>query len=152
MDNEADVASLILLHPSESICVVTDERDIISVWNWEDNNVKLNMFRNGNPNGTHISSSALVNTHQQSLLMVGSDDGVVKLWRNYETNEELVTSWRALTDLHPNQSRHRGAGLVFNWNQDDGWLVLFLSLFIIINIIIIKSILLSIFLLILLLI
>jgi regulator-associated protein of mTOR len=51
--------------------------------------------------------------------MTGSSDGVIKLFRHYEVREkaELVTAFRALTDL---ESSNRNAGLVFDWQQSRG--------------------------------
>ena len=46
-----------------------------------------------------------LNPHDQPLLMLGSDDGAVRIWRNYENNNQklpqLVTAWQALTDMLP---------------------------------------------------
>jgi regulator-associated protein of mTOR len=51
--------------------------------------------------------------------MTGSSDGVIKLYRDYESSEkvELVTAFRALTDLEPS---NKNAGLVFDWQQSRG--------------------------------
>lgn len=51
--------------------------------------------------------------------MVGSSDGVLKLYRNYDSNKkvEVVTAFRALTDLIPS---NKNAGLVFDWQQGQG--------------------------------
>ena len=46
-----------------------------------------------------------LNPHDQPLLMLGSDDGAVRIWRNYENSNQklpqLVTAWQALTDMLP---------------------------------------------------
>lgn len=51
--------------------------------------------------------------------MIGSSDGVLKVFRNYESAKEVevVTAFRALTDLVPS---NRNAGLVFDWQQGQG--------------------------------
>lgn len=51
--------------------------------------------------------------------MTGSSDGVLKVYRNYESskNVEVVTSFRALPELIPS---NRNAGLVFDWQQGQG--------------------------------
>lgn len=51
--------------------------------------------------------------------MVGSSDGVLKVFRNYEypTKVEVVTAFRALTELIPS---NKNAGLVFDWQQGQG--------------------------------
>ncbi len=51
--------------------------------------------------------------------MTGSSDGVLRVFRNYEspTQIELVTAFRGLTELIPS---NRNAGLVFDWQQGQG--------------------------------
>ena len=51
--------------------------------------------------------------------MTGSSDGVLRLFRNYETwrRVEVVTAFRALLELIPS---NRNAGLVFDWQQGQG--------------------------------
>lgn len=51
--------------------------------------------------------------------MTGSSDGVIKVFRGYESKQdvELVTSFRALTDL---EQSTKSAGLVFEWQQSRG--------------------------------
>jgi hypothetical protein len=51
--------------------------------------------------------------------MTGSSDGVLKVYRNYETRKkiEVVTAFRALPELFPS---NRNAGLVFDWQQGQG--------------------------------
>jgi WD40 repeat protein len=121
LDHEAGTITGLLFHPYENIVISSDDQDIVSVWNWSDN-TKLNTFNNGG----RITSMKLVNdNHQQVMLLTGSDDGVVRCWRNFTQATgalELATSWRAMSDLGAT-ARGRGAGLVLNWCQADGWLV-----------------------------
>lgn len=51
--------------------------------------------------------------------MTGSSDGVLKVFRNYESPKEveIVTAFRALPELIPS---NRNAGLVFDWQQGQG--------------------------------
>ena len=54
-------------------------------------------------------------------MMTGSSDGVIKIFRNYESEDvELVSAFRALTDLIPS---NKNAGLVFDWQQGQGKLL-----------------------------
>jgi regulator-associated protein of mTOR len=57
-----------------------------------------------------------LNEDDVALLMVGSSDGVLKIYRNYESAEriELLTAWRALSDLNPST---QSSGLVVEWQQ-----------------------------------
>lgn len=60
-----------------------------------------------------------MNEDDVALLMTGSGEGVVRIYRNYESGEdvELVSSWSALTDLLPSR---RSSGLVAEWQQGRG--------------------------------
>jgi regulator-associated protein of mTOR len=51
--------------------------------------------------------------------MTGSSDGVLKVFRNYESSKEveIVTAFRALPELIPS---NRNAGLVMDWQQGQG--------------------------------
>ena len=61
----------------------------------------------------------MINEDDTALLLTGSSDGSLKLFRNYESSTavSLVTAFRALTDLVPS---NRNAGLVFDWQQGQG--------------------------------
>jgi regulator-associated protein of mTOR len=60
---------------------------------------RANLFRNDNPPGTRISSLHVVNDRQDPLLLCGSDDGVVRLWKNADCDggQALVTAWTVHT-------------------------------------------------------
>jgi hypothetical protein len=51
--------------------------------------------------------------------MTGSSDGVLKIFRNYESiaKVEIVAAFRALPDLIPS---NKNAGLVLDWQQGQG--------------------------------
>ncbi|KAK7614320.1 WD repeat-containing protein-like protein mip1 [Phyllosticta paracitricarpa] len=105
-------------HQFEEHLVVTDDSDTVCIWDWE-RHTRLNRFSNGNPVGSKITEVKFINEDDQALLMTGSSDGVIKIFRDYENSKkvELVTAFRALTDLVPS---NRYAGLVFDWQQGRG--------------------------------
>ncbi|KAF2675570.1 hypothetical protein BT63DRAFT_420766 [Microthyrium microscopicum] len=105
-------------HQFEDHMMVTDDKDGVSVWDWK-RQVRLNQFSNGNPAKSRITDLSLINEDDLALLMTGSSDGVIKLYRNYESRDdiELVSSFRALTDLEPS---NKNSGLVFDWQQSRG--------------------------------
>ncbi|KAF2073039.1 hypothetical protein CYY_005655 [Polysphondylium violaceum] len=112
--------SILQFHPFESYLVASDGIDQISIWNYDDSQ-KVNSFNNGNLPGTKISALKLINDYDPSMILTAADDGVVRLWRGYESNETLkmVSSWRAFpefatTGLEP-ISR-----LVLDWKKDSG--------------------------------
>ncbi|KAF2805386.1 WD repeat-containing protein-like protein mip1 [Mytilinidion resinicola] len=105
-------------HQFEDHLIVTDNLDNVNVWDWQ-HQTRLNRFSNGNPQDSTISEVRLINEDDQALLMTGSSDGVIRIFRNYDSKAkvELVTAFRALTDLIPS---NKNAGLVFDWQQGKG--------------------------------
>lgn len=89
-----------------------------SIWDFQ-RELRLNRFSNGNPAGSKINDARFINEDDQALLMVGSSDGVLKVFRNYEDPDkvEIVTAFRALNELIPS---NKTAGLVFDWQQGQG--------------------------------
>ena len=92
-----------------------------SIWNWQ-HSTRLNRFSNANPPGTRINETRFINEDDQALLMTGSSDGVVRIFRNYETdrNIEIVSAFRALSDIVPS---NKNSGLVLDWQQGQGKLL-----------------------------
>ncbi|KAJ5137465.1 hypothetical protein N7526_003698 [Penicillium atrosanguineum] len=105
-------------HQFEDHIAVADDRDTIAIWDWQSHK-RLNQFSNGNPVGSKINEVRYINEDDQALLLTGSSDGVLKLFRNYESsrNIEVVTAFRALPELIPS---NRNAGLVLDWQQGQG--------------------------------
>lgn len=89
-----------------------------SVWDWV-LGTRLNVFLNQRPSGCRPTALRLINEDDLGLLAVGTDDGVLRLFRNYESPEkvELLTAWRALTDLSPGT---HNKGLLMDWQQSSG--------------------------------
>ncbi|KAJ4346186.1 Target of rapamycin complex 1 subunit kog1 [Ascochyta clinopodiicola] len=106
-------------HQFEDHLVVTDNRNTVNVIDYSDSVKRINCFSNGNPLDSKITDVRFINEDDQALLMTGSSDGVMKIFRNYDSKgkTELVTAFRALTDLVPS---NRNAGLVFDWQQGRG--------------------------------
>ena len=105
-------------HQFDDHLAVTDDRDIVSIWDFT-RNVQLSRFCNANPLGSKINDARFMNEDDQPLLMIGSSDGVLRIYCNYEDNSKVkvVTAFRALTELVPS---NRNAGLVFEWQQGSG--------------------------------
>ncbi|KAF2703927.1 WD repeat-containing protein-like protein mip1 [Pleomassaria siparia CBS 279.74] len=106
-------------HQFEDHLVVTDNRDTVNVIDYSRSATRINCFSNGNPTDSKITQVRFINEDDQACLMTGSSDGVVKIFRDYDTKgkTELVTAFRALTDLVPS---NKNAGLVFDWQQGRG--------------------------------
>jgi regulatory associated protein of mTOR len=117
--NNASQPMHMSFHQFDDHLAVTDDKDTVSVWDWA-RNVQLSRFSNGNPTGSRINDARFMNEDDhQPLLLVGSSDGVLKVYRHYWESQEVnvVAAWRALTELIPS---NRNAGLVFDWQQGQG--------------------------------
>ncbi|KAI9808784.1 MAG: hypothetical protein M1825_003937 [Sarcosagium campestre] len=115
--NNGSQPTRMVFHQFEDHLVVADDRDSICVWDWE-HQTRLNRFSNGNPAGTRISDMKFINEDDQASLMTGSSDGVLRVFRNYDSDRmEVVASWRALTDLVPSNFN---SGIAFDWQQGQG--------------------------------
>ncbi|PWN45760.1 hypothetical protein IE81DRAFT_285316 [Ceraceosorus guamensis] len=118
---------LMLMHEVESHLVAASEQDTISVWDWEEQRL-LTRFKNGNPEKTNITSLSFVNEAVDTLLLVGSAEGDVRLYSDYDAQPsgvddvgpKLVTTFRALPDMTRSS---RPSGLIIDWQQVTGHLL-----------------------------
>ena len=119
--NNGSQPSKMTFHQYEDHLAIADDRDTICVWNWQ-RRERLCRFSNGNPRGSRINEARFINEDDHAMLMTGSSDGIIKVFRNYanEKEIELVTAFRALTDLVPST---KNAGLVLDWQQGQGKLL-----------------------------
>lgn len=100
-------------HPYEAeLCVA--HRDSYSLW--DDHGANLSTHQNDNPSQTRITALTYLNAHDVSLLLLGSDDGAVRVWRNYNSSSkrQLVAAFQALGDV---PMTARGSGMVLDWDQ-----------------------------------
>ncbi|ELR12837.1 regulatory-associated protein of mTOR, putative [Acanthamoeba castellanii str. Neff] len=122
LDNETEMASLLLFHPLDPLLIATDNKDTVKVWNWVESRAE-SAFSNGNPPGTRISAMALVNPYDDSMLLTGTNNGVVRVWKNFADRDEgqpqMISSWTALPDMIPRV----GPGMVLDWQQQTGMLM-----------------------------
>ncbi|KAJ9661908.1 Target of rapamycin complex 1 subunit kog1 [Neophaeococcomyces mojaviensis] len=116
--NNVSQPTKMTFHQFDSHLVVADDKDTMTVWDFA-RNEQLSRFSNGNPEGSRINDAKFMNEDDQPLLMVGSSDGVLKVYRNYAdpASVKCVTAFRALTELVPS---NKNAGLVFDWQQGQG--------------------------------
>ncbi|KAG6001375.1 hypothetical protein E4U21_004408 [Claviceps maximensis] len=105
-------------HQYEDHLAVSDDGNTVYLWDWIKHN-RLSRFSNGNPPGSIISDMKFINEDDEAFLMTGSSDGVIRVYRHYESDEkvELATSWRALTHMVPSNVN---SGMVFDWQQVTG--------------------------------
>nr|XP_015211492.1 PREDICTED: regulatory-associated protein of mTOR [Lepisosteus oculatus] len=115
------VPSVVKFHPFNP-CIAVADKDSICFWDWEKGE-KLDYFYNGNPRYTRITAVEYLNGHDCSLLLTATDDGALRIWKNFadlERNPEMVTAWQGLSDMLPTT---RGAGMVVDWEQETGLLM-----------------------------
>ncbi|KAK5626870.1 hypothetical protein RRF57_002585 [Xylaria bambusicola] len=105
-------------HQFEDHLAVADDSNTVYVWDWKKQQ-RLHRFSNGNPEGSKISDMKFINEDDTAFLMTGSSDGVLRIYRNYDSskNIELASAWRALTHMVPSNIN---SGMVFDWQQVTG--------------------------------
>ncbi|KAI8333711.1 raptor N-terminal caspase like domain-containing protein [Chlamydoabsidia padenii] len=118
--NETEATHL-LFHQYEPHLVASDAFNCLVVWDWK-TGVPLSVIDNHNPSRSRITDMKFINEDDVALLLTGSDDGVVRLYKNYDASDQedaiLVSSWRALKDMEKSNSRQ--SGLVCEWHQGRG--------------------------------
>lgn len=123
--NNKTQPKLIKFMQFEKLLVTTDEKDTVSIWDWEKNEV-VAKFANGNPFGTKITDLKFLNEDDLPLVLTGSSDGVIKVYKNFrcdgddEKPVETIAAWRALTDL---LLTSKSSGLISEWQQSRGSLL-----------------------------
>ncbi|KAK3987428.1 WD repeat-containing protein mip1 [Cladorrhinum sp. PSN332] len=119
--NNGAQPSKLTFHQFEDHVAVADDGNTVTIWDWKTAGRK-SRFSNGNPEGSKISDMKFINEDDQALLMTGSSDGVLRIYRNYDSDEgvELASAWRALTNLVPSNVN---SGMVFEWQQVNGQVI-----------------------------
>ncbi|THH18632.1 hypothetical protein EW146_g2399 [Bondarzewia mesenterica] len=111
-------------HAYDPHLVVASETDIVHVWDWS-HRQRLATFYNGNPAQAGITSVQFINQDVGGIILVSSADGMIRLYRNYDpatssTGVQMVSAFRGLGEII--QVR-RGSGVVVNWKQSGGSLL-----------------------------
>ncbi|KOS19926.1 WD repeat-containing protein mip1 [Escovopsis weberi] len=117
INNGAQPAKM-TFHQFEDQLAVSDDGNTVTVWDWKKQG-RLSRFSNGNPEGSRICDMKFINEDDKAFLMTGSSDGVIRVYRNYDSDNqiELATAWRALTHMVPSNVN---SGMVFDWQQATG--------------------------------
>ncbi|KAL0567020.1 Target of rapamycin complex 1 subunit kog1 [Marasmius crinis-equi] len=115
---------IMAFHSYDHHLFVTNESDLITVWDWE-HRKKMRTFCNGNPKGTSITSLQVINQDVGGIIVTGSADGVVRLFRHYDPAIEpgpvqMVSAFRGLNET---VQVRQGAGVVMDWKQTTGILL-----------------------------
>ncbi|KAK4798865.1 hypothetical protein SAY86_024230 [Trapa natans] len=109
-----------LMQPFSPIVIAADEKERIRVWNYEDA-VPLNGFDNHDFPDKGISKLCLINELDNSLLLVASCDGNIRIWRDYTNRDQqkLVTAFSSIPGHKPGV---RSMNAVVDWQQQSGYL------------------------------
>jgi len=80
---------------------------------------------NGNPPGTSVTSVIVINQEVGGIVVVGSSEGIVRLYRNFDPVMEqgpvqMVSAFRALNEVI---QLRQGSGVVLDWKQSAGTLL-----------------------------
>lgn len=109
-----------LLQPFSPVVVAADQNERIRVWNYEEPAL-LNSFDNHEFHDKGISKLCLVNEFDDSLLLVASADGNIRIWKDYmqKGQQKLVTAFSSIP-VHGHGTRNVNA--VVDWQQQSGCL------------------------------
>uniref|UniRef100_A0A6M2DI61 Putative guanine nucleotide binding protein mip1 n=1 Tax=Xenopsylla cheopis TaxID=163159 RepID=A0A6M2DI61_XENCH len=131
------VATVLKFHPYESHLAVA-AKDTIGVWDWQSgarlmsfqHNKSIGRGQGGTPCG-RITSLEWINPHDLGLLLVGHEEGSVRLWKSHTSHvghgisrdPTLVSAWQGLTDILPSKT-DTNAGVVMCWEQSTQTIVM----------------------------
>ncbi|KAJ4978640.1 hypothetical protein NE237_009420 [Protea cynaroides] len=109
-----------LLQPFSPVVVAADENERIRVWNYEEASL-LNSFDNHDFPDKGISKLCLVNELDDTLLLVASCDGNIRIWKDYslKSKQKLVTAFSSIQGHRPGV---RSVNAVVDWQQQSGYL------------------------------
>ncbi|GFP83213.1 regulatory-associated protein of tor 1 [Phtheirospermum japonicum] len=109
-----------LLQSFSPVVIASDENEKISVWNYEEATL-LNSFNNHDYPDKGISKLCLVNELDENLLLVASNDGNIRIWKDYASKgkQKLVTAFASIQGHRPGV---RSVNAVVDWQQQSGYL------------------------------
>ncbi|KAK9734343.1 hypothetical protein RND81_04G133000 [Saponaria officinalis] len=109
-----------LLQPFSPVVIAADESERIRVWNYEEPTL-LNSFDNQDFPDKGMPKLCLLNELDDSLLLVASGDGNVRIWKDYmqKGQQKLVTAFSSIPMQGPST---RNVNTVVDWQQQSGYL------------------------------
>ena len=114
------IPSVIAMHPFDHEVIVAG-RDTISVHDFTQPFNRPVSFHNRNPKISQITALEFINGHEDGLLVSGSDDGVVRVYKSWQRDQQLVTAWNLLPELVPQAvaGNRFSCGLCLAWHQTE---------------------------------
>ncbi|KAI9004073.1 raptor N-terminal caspase like domain-containing protein [Gaertneriomyces semiglobifer] len=112
----------VIFHPFDSYFAVTDGRQNVRLFNWEDN-CEMQSISTREPVGSRVTSMSFMNDADLTMLVVACDTGTVRLYRDPQIprSMSLVSAWRALPEVL--NFGNRSSGTLVDWHQKTGTLV-----------------------------
>lgn len=144
----SDVPSSVMFHSMHDVMAVCDGAGV-DIWSLESGKNMLQIrspsnrgsYPDNDPQQARVTSMGWINETVNSLLMMGCEDGTVRIWRDVGDALEdrtrysgdymaaadsscspsvtMVSAFTALPDIHKTS---RGSGLVSSWQQSNGML------------------------------
>ncbi|KAH9602593.1 hypothetical protein KSS87_022000 [Heliosperma pusillum] len=110
-----------LLQPFSPVVVAADESEKIRIWNYEEPAL-LNSFDNREFPNKGIPKLCFLNELDDTLLLVASGDGNVRIWKDYmeRGKQKLVTAFCSITVQGPST---QNVNVTVDWQQQSGYLV-----------------------------
>jgi hypothetical protein len=113
------MTSMLKFHSYENVLMICDDQDGISFCDYE-KGVRSLSYKNGNPNGSRMTTAFWINESSTSLFFVGCDDGSVRIWDGIVESDgqiskqapNLASAFFATPDIEAGQ---RGSGLICEW-------------------------------------
>ncbi|CAI5465827.1 unnamed protein product [Closterium sp. Yama58-4] len=102
-DTESDMMTeAVLLHPFLPLVCIADENEVVRIWNYEEG-LTVSTFDNQTGGGggvdghKGVSQLCLLNELDDTLLLVASRDGSVRVWRDFARRgkQRIATAWQA---------------------------------------------------------
>ncbi|KAJ9056134.1 Target of rapamycin complex 1 subunit kog1, variant 2 [Entomophthora muscae] len=112
--------SALLFHQYEPHLIVADDKAYLSVWDWDQGQC-ITRFHVPVVPSVSITTMKLLNQADEAILAVGASDGGIRLYRKYWEKPELVSAFRAITELPVSRKRLTTyTGVVMEWQQPHG--------------------------------
>jgi WD40 repeat protein len=120
------LTSLLAFHPFENYLMACGDTGSVSLWDTEIGQ-RCKVFNNENSKASRMTSLCWMNPESISHVMLGCDDGTVRIWGGLLENNGDCSSRkpRLLSSFHaaPMDARQWGSGLVTDWQPFSGTLI-----------------------------
>ena len=108
--------NLLKFHPHDNLLAVVDENDLAAMWDYRRgkriSSIKDLQRSSQFARKTHLEF--LNPANENPMLLIGSNDGVVRVFCDILDEPFELTSWRCMPELLPDET---GSGMVLNYNQ-----------------------------------